>query len=60
MTVGGATFCGIPPKTMLELVMLRSDDDPAVPVGDRVVRVTSFMLERGDVVLKSYSVRPPR
>jgi len=58
--VGGATFCGIPPKTMLELVMLRSDDDPTVPLGERVVRVTSFMLERGDVVLRSFTVRPPR
>jgi hypothetical protein len=34
--------------------------DPTVPLGERVVRVTSFMLERGAVVLRSFTVRPPR
>lgn len=55
---GSVTFCDVPPKTLLELVMLRSDDDPAVPVDKRGV-VASFTLERGDVALKSFQVTPP-
>jgi hypothetical protein len=55
---GGVTFCDVPPKTVLELVMLRSADDPTISGGERVVG--SFMLERGDVALKSFQVAPPK
>ena len=56
--MGGVTFCNIPPKILLELVMIRSDDDRDVAGGD--VLVTSFSLEKGAVVLRSFQVNPPQ
>jgi hypothetical protein len=58
--IGGVTFCGVPSETQLELVMLRGDDDPASPEGARAVRITSFVLKRGDLALRSIAVVPPR
>jgi hypothetical protein len=57
---GGVTFCGVPPDTQLELVMLRGDDDPAYLEGARAVRITSFVLKRGELTLRSVSVVPPK
>jgi hypothetical protein len=57
---GTATFCGVPPGTMVELVMLRSDDDPTIPEGARLVRVSSFLLEPGALAVRMVSVRRPR
>jgi hypothetical protein len=57
---GGVTFCGVPPETPLELVMLRGDDDPAYPEGARTVRISSFVLKRGELALRSVAVVPPR
>ena len=56
-TIGGVTFCNLPPKTVLELVLLRSDDKKDAAGGDRVV--TSFSLEKGAVALRSFQVNPP-
>jgi hypothetical protein len=58
--IGGVTFCGVPSETMLELVMLRSDDDPSYTEGARAVRITSFTLKRGELSLRSIGVVPPR
>jgi hypothetical protein len=58
--MGGVTFCGVPSGTPLELVMLRSDDDPAFLQGAREVRITSFVLKPGELALRSVSVVPPR
>jgi len=58
--IGGVTFCGVPAETMLELVMLRSDDDPSFPEGARAVRITSFTLKRGELSLRSIPVVPPK
>jgi hypothetical protein len=57
---GVVTFCGVPTKTPLELVMLRSDDDPARPETARFVRITSFVLNPGEVAGRTVAVRPPR
>jgi hypothetical protein len=56
--IGGVTFCGVP--TELELVMLRGDDDPSYPDGARAVRITSFVLKRGEVALRFVSVVPAK
>ena len=58
--IGGVTFCGVPPETALEVVMLRGDDDPSYPDGARAVRITSFVLKRGELALRSFSVTPPK
>jgi hypothetical protein len=59
--VGGAvTFCGVPAGVRLELVMLRSDDDPEAVRGDRFVRVTGFVLKPDEIASRAISVRPPR
>jgi hypothetical protein len=58
--IGGVTFCGVPAEVPLELLMLRSDDDPAFAEGAREVRITSFVLKRGELGLRSVSVIPPR
>jgi hypothetical protein len=57
---GAVTFCGVPSGTRLELVMLRTDDDPSVPRAARVVRVTTFVLNGGEVTSRTIAVRPPR
>jgi hypothetical protein len=57
---GGATFCSVPAGARLELVMLRSDDDPEVANGARFVRVTSFLLQAGELVSRTVVVRRPR
>lgn len=57
---GAVTFCGVPPETPLELVMLRSDDDPSFPEGAKAVRITSFVLKRGELSLRQVSVMPPK
>jgi hypothetical protein len=58
--MGGVTFCDVPADTPLELVMLRSDDDPTSLAGSREVRITSFILKRGELALRTISVVPPR
>ena len=58
--MGGVTFCGLPADTALELLMLRGDDDPSVLEAARAVRITSFVLKRGEVALRPVSVIPPR
>jgi hypothetical protein len=57
---GAVTFCGVPSGTRLELVMLRTDDDPSVPRGARVVRITAFVLLPGELASRTIRVRPPR
>jgi hypothetical protein len=57
---GAVTFCGVLPDTRLELVMLRSDDDPENPYGSRVVRITTFVVLPGDLAIRAASARPPR
>ena len=58
--IGGVTFCNIPPKTLLELVMIRSDDKTDAARGDGIVPVASFSLEKGAVALRSFQVTPPQ
>ena len=58
--IGGVTFCGVPSETQLELVMLRGDDDASFPEGARAVRITSFVLKKGELTHRSVSVVPPR
>jgi len=57
---GAATFCGVPSGARLELLMLRSDDDPSVPTAARSVRVSTFVLLPGEVTSRTFSVRPPK
>lgn len=57
---GAVTFCGVPAGSRVELVMLRSDDDPSIPRAARVVRVTTFVLKPGEVASRTISVVPPR
>jgi hypothetical protein len=57
---GAAIFCGIPPDKKLELVLLRSDDDPSNPAGARITRVTTFVLRPGEVASRTVRVRPAR
>jgi hypothetical protein len=57
---GAVTFCGVPSGTRLELVMPTSEDDPDIPSGARVVRVTGFVLNPGDVTSRTVTLRPPR
>jgi hypothetical protein len=57
---GGVTFCGVPSGVLLEFVMLRGDDDDALPEAARFVRVTSFVLKPGEIASRAISVRPPR
>ena len=47
-------------ETPLELVMLRGDDDPAHAAGARAVRISSFVLKRGELALRTFSVVPPK
>jgi hypothetical protein len=56
---GVAAFCGVPPMTSLELVMLRSDDE-VTPYGARVVRVGQWSLNPGEIGARTIAVRPPR
>jgi hypothetical protein len=58
--IGGVTFCGVPAETPLELVMLRGDDDPAYAAGARAVRISSFVLNGGELALRTFSVVPPK
>ena len=50
--MGGVTFCNLPPKTVLEFVMIRPTG------GDKLV--ASFSLEKGAVALRSFQVYPPQ
>lgn len=56
---GAVTFCGVPSDTRLELLMLKPDDDPAVPEGARFVRITQFVVRPGELTSRTASVRPP-
>lgn len=56
--IGGVTFCNIPPKTVLELVMIPSADNKDAAGRDGIV--TSFSLEKGAVALRSFQVNPPQ
>jgi hypothetical protein len=58
--IGGVTFCNLPPKTLFELVMLRPDGDGRAGGDDSIVPVSSFSLDKGEVVLRSFQVTPPR
>ena len=57
---GAVTFCGVPAGTRLELVMLRSDDDPESANGARFVRVSTFFLQSGELVSRTVAVRRPK
>jgi hypothetical protein len=57
---GAVTFCGVPADQSLELLMPRSDDDPEFVPGQRAVRITSFIVRRGQLVSRTVSVRPPK
>ena len=56
---GGATFCGVPSR--VELVMLMPDDDPSIPLdaGTRVQRISQFIVRPGELTARAASVRPP-
>ena len=58
--IGGVTFCGVPSETQLELVMLRSDDDPSFPEGARAVRFASYVLKKGELALRAAYIVPPK
>jgi hypothetical protein len=57
---GGATFCGVPPGTMVNLMMLRGDDDVTIPEGARFVRITSFVLDPSALAARTVYVRRPK
>jgi hypothetical protein len=57
---GAVTFCGVPPDTRLELVMLLPDDDPEVPKGARFQRISQFVVRPGELTSRNESTRPPR
>ena len=48
---GGATFCGVPEGTPLELLWLRPRTS---------IPIASFRLKKGEIVVRSFTVRPPR
>jgi hypothetical protein len=56
---GSVTFCGVPAETLLELLMLKRDDDPSLLEAERFVRVGNFLLKAGEVASRTISVRPP-
>ena len=57
---GAATFCGVPAGESLEVLVLRSDDNPEVAAGQRHVRITSFILRAGEIAGRTITVRPPQ
>ena len=58
---GGATFCGIPADTSLELLwFLQNANDVSNPAAVLPFRIGSFMLKKGEIVVRSFRVRPPR
>ena len=56
---GSATFCGVPPGTRVDLMMLR-DDDSTSPEGGHAVRITSFVLDPAALAARTVYVRRPR
>jgi hypothetical protein len=57
---GNATFCAVPSGTMLELLMLRDDDNVTIPEGARFIRITSFVLDPSALSARTVYVRRPR
>jgi hypothetical protein len=56
---GSATFCGVPPGTRVDLMMLR-DDDSTSPEGGHAVRITSFVLDPAALAVRTVYVRRPQ
>jgi hypothetical protein len=56
---GAAVFCGVPAYRRLELYMVLPNDDPTVPRGSRVSRLTGFYLMPNEVVSRTVKVSPP-